>query len=103
MATVLIHNATVTDGSRRVRAWLQINGERIAGIGPGDVPPRILSGSDSVIDAGGALMLPGMIDSHVHFRQPGLTHKADIAGESLAAVAGGVTRSSICPIPCLRR
>lgn len=91
MATVLIHNATVADGSRRVRAWLQIDGERIAEIGPGDVPPRVLSASDSVVDAGGALMLPGMIDSHVHFRQPGLTHKADIAGESLAAVAGGVT------------
>ena len=43
------------------------------------------------IDADGMLLLPGVIDSHVHFREPGLTDKADIATESRAAVAGGVT------------
>lgn len=43
------------------------------------------------IDAGGQLLLPGLIDDHVHFREPGLTHKADIASESRAGVAGGVT------------
>lgn len=43
------------------------------------------------VDAGGAYLLPGAIDSHVHFREPGLTHKGDVASESLAAVAGGVT------------
>ncbi|MCQ2318762.1 MAG: dihydroorotase [Bacteroidales bacterium] len=45
----------------------------------------------NVIDATGLLLLPGAIDDHVHFREPGLTHKADIASESRAAVAGGVT------------
>jgi len=45
----------------------------------------------SIIDATGLLLLPGVIDDHVHFREPGLTHKADIATESRAAVAGGVT------------
>lgn len=44
-----------------------------------------------VIDARGMLLLPGVIDDHVHFRDPGLTHKADIASESRAAAAGGVT------------
>jgi dihydroorotase len=44
-----------------------------------------------VIDAGGKYLLPGIIDDHVHFREPGLTHKADIYTESKAAVAGGVT------------
>ncbi|MGN0033091.1 MAG: dihydroorotase, partial [Candidatus Limimorpha sp.] len=44
-----------------------------------------------VIDAKGKYLLPGAIDDHVHFREPGLTHKADIASESKAAVAGGVT------------
>jgi len=44
-----------------------------------------------IIDATGLLLLPGVIDDHVHFREPGLTHKADIASESRAAVAGGVT------------
>ena len=44
-----------------------------------------------VIDAEGKLLLPGAIDDQVHFREPGLTHKGDIASESRAAVAGGVT------------
>ena len=46
---------------------------------------------DEVIDATGCYILPGIIDDHVHFREPGLTEKADIATESLAAAAGGVT------------
>ena len=44
-----------------------------------------------VIDAGGKLLIPGMIDDQVHFREPGLTHKGDMATESRAAVAGGIT------------
>ena len=44
-----------------------------------------------VIDATGKYLIPGIIDEHVHFREPGLTHKADIYTESRAAVAGGVT------------
>ena len=47
--------------------------------------------NDKVIDAEGLHLLPGMIDDQVHFREPGLTHKGDIATESAAAVAGGIT------------
>ncbi|MCO4759420.1 MAG: dihydroorotase [Oceanospirillaceae bacterium] len=47
--------------------------------------------ADRVIDASGLHLLPGMIDDQVHFREPGLTHKGDIASESAAAVAGGIT------------
>ena len=47
--------------------------------------------STQVIDATGKYLIPGIIDEHVHFREPGLTHKADIYTESRAAVAGGVT------------
>ena len=47
--------------------------------------------STQVIDAKGKYLIPGIIDEHVHFREPGLTHKADIYTESRAAVAGGVT------------
>lgn len=54
----------------------------------------------TVIDAHGALLLPGVIDAHVHFREPGLTAKADIASESRAAVAGGVT--SVLDMPNVR-
>ncbi|MFA5782873.1 MAG: amidohydrolase family protein, partial [Bacteroidales bacterium] len=52
---------------------------------------KINSSNAHVIDAGGKYLLPGIIDDHVHFREPGLTHKADIYTESKAAVAGGVT------------
>ena len=44
-----------------------------------------------VIDAEGKFLIPGVIDDQVHFREPGLTHKGDIASESAAAVAGGIT------------
>lgn len=91
MSTTLIYNATLPDGPRRLRTWLLIRDERIADLGADEAPARYMALADSRVDAGGALMLPGMIDSHVHFREPGLTHKADIAGESRAAVAGGVT------------
>lgn len=46
---------------------------------------------DNVIDGRGCILLPGCIDAHVHFREPGLTHKADVATESRAALAGGIT------------
>jgi len=52
---------------------------------------------NKVIDAQGKFLIPGIIDTHVHFREPGLTHKADIRTESMAAVAGGVT--SYCDMP----
>ena len=44
-----------------------------------------------VIDAFGSYVIPGVIDDQVHFREPGLTHKADIESESKAAIAGGIT------------
>lgn len=50
-----------------------------------------LNSFDEVIDASGCYVLPGIIDDHVHFREPGLTQKADIDSESRAAAAGGVT------------
>ena len=68
------------------RASVLIEDETIAGIFTSDAPQ-----ADTVIDAAGRWLLPGVIDDHVHFRDPGLTHKADMATESLAAAAGGVT------------
>lgn len=88
MATLLIHNAELVSGEGRPvkGGWILVDGDRIAALGKGQLPE-----ADVVIDAGGDLIMPGMIDTHVHFRDPGLTHKADIASESAAAVAGGVT------------
>lgn len=88
MKTTLIHNAEIVSGEGRPvkGGWLLIAGERIADVGKGKLPE-----ADVVIDAEGDLLMPGMIDTHVHFRDPGLTHKADMASESAAALAGGVT------------
>ncbi|MDR1197907.1 MAG: dihydroorotase [Prevotellaceae bacterium] len=49
------------------------------------------TGADTIIDASDLILIPGIIDDHVHFREPGLTHKADIHSETAAAAAGGVT------------
>ena len=88
MSRTLIKNATVVNEDRMMRASVLIEGELIAGIYP-HITEEIKA--DTVIDADSRLLLPGAIDDHVHFRDPGLTHKADMATESLAAAAGGVT------------
>ena len=64
--------------------------DKIARVGKGD-PETELMKCELVINGDGRLLLPGVIDTHVHFRDPGLTHKGDMATESRAAVAGGVT------------
>jgi dihydroorotase len=88
--TILIKNAwTVNDGLGRCCSVAIENG-KISQIFRGEFR-GISDGYDEVIDAKGLILLPGAIDTHVHFREPGLTHKGDIASESRAAVAGGIT------------
>lgn len=89
MGTLLIHNAEVVVPSGRPlqKGWVLVADGRIAAVGKGAPLPA----ADVTVDAEGDLLMPGMIDTHVHFRDPGLTHKADIASESAAALAGGVT------------
>jgi len=87
MAGWLIKNAELVNEGRRFQADLRIRDQRIAEIG-GDLDARA---GEQVFDASRLWLLPGMIDDHVHFREPGYTAKADIASESRAAVAGGVT------------
>lgn len=84
---LLITNArTINEGEIREQDVL-IDGDRIDAIGSG-----LTAGADAmVIDAAGKFLMPGMIDDQVHFREPGLTHKGDIATESAAAAAGGIT------------
>ena len=86
MSRTLIKDAMVVNEGQMQRASVLIENETIAGIFTSDAPQ-----ADTVIDAAGMWLLPGVIDDHVHFRDPGLTHKADMASESLAAAAGGVT------------
>jgi dihydroorotase len=87
MADWLIRNAELVNQGRRFHADLRVRGDRIAEIG-GEL---VAHAGEQVFDAAGLWLLPGMIDDHVHFREPGYTAKADIASESRAAVAGGVT------------
>ena len=68
---------------------LLVNGERIEAVYAGENGPEV--SADQTIDASGCYVLPGVIDEHVHFREPGLTDKATIDSESCAAAAGGVT------------
>ena len=83
----LITNALLVNEGRTFHADVRIRDGRIAKI------ERSIAASDNeaVVDASGLWLLPGMIDSQVHFREPGLTHKGDLTSESRAAVAGGIT------------
>ena len=79
----IIKNATFAENGQVVD--VEIADERIVTTG------KVSATDAEVIDATGLLLLPGVIDDHVHFRDPGLTHKADMHTESCAAAAGGVT------------
>ena len=85
--TLLIANARLVNEGAVRDADVLVRGERIEKIAAGiEAPPGA-----EVIDAAGRYLLPGMIDDQVHFREPGLTAKGDIATESAAAAAGGIT------------
>lgn len=88
MMRTLIENGTIVNEGRSFLGDLVVDGEQIAEIYEGKAPRGIY---DQVIDASGCFVLPGVIDDHVHFREPGLTRKADIESESRAAAFGGVT------------
>ena len=87
---ILLHNGTIVNEGRSYRGYVAIEGDKIHRVGEGDPDARMMEQSQTV-DVQGDYILPGAIDDQVHFRDPGLTHKADIASESSAAVAGGVT------------
>ena len=83
----VIRDATLISNGRRSAQDMLIRGQRIEQIGG---PLRVRPGATE-IDAAGKWLLPGLIDDQVHFREPGPVYKGDIASESAAAVAGGVT------------
>lgn len=87
----LIHNATIINEGKSILGSVLIEGETIKTIyKENEVPVEIMNRSE-IIDATGLWLLPGVIDDQVHFREPGLTHKGDIASESRSAITGGVT------------
>ena len=86
MTDTLIINARLVNEDREFDADLRVRDGRIDAIG--SLSPRE---GETVVDAAGRRLLPGMIDDQVHFREPGMEYKADMATESAAAVAGGLT------------
>ena len=86
MASTLIKNALVVNEGKQFQGDVLIKSGRIEKINE-EIPVE----NHEAVDLQGNLLLPGIIDDQVHFREPGLTHKADIASESRAAVAGGIT------------
>ena len=85
----LIQGGTLVNEGLTFKGSIIVEDGRISQISEGYTTPE--ASFDEVIDASGCFVLPGIIDDHVHFREPGLTEKADIDTESRAAAAGGVT------------
>ncbi|MDR3127397.1 MAG: dihydroorotase [Tannerellaceae bacterium] len=91
MATVKwIRNALIFNEGRTFQGSVLLEGNRISAVQEGSFP-HDQQPDGEVIPAEGLWLLPGVIDDHVHFRDPGLTHKGDLQTETRAAVAGGVT------------
>ena len=96
MNLILIKNAQIVNEGQILKGDVLIKGDRIAEVGESI---SVKSSETRVIDADGFYLVPGMIDDQVHFREPGLTHKATIASESKAALAGGITSFIEMPNP----
>ena len=86
-ADLVIRNGWVVTPQETFRGGLAISGEKFVAIGTDETLPD----GKEVIDAKGKHVLPGLIDAHVHFREPGVTHKEDFGTGSTAAVCGGIT------------
>ena len=88
---ILIENAHIVNEGRITKGAVLVNNDTIDSIFKGEAPASVREKAAQVIDASDCWLLPGVIDDHVHFRDPGMTEKADFYTESCAAVAGGVT------------
>ena len=97
MTSTLIVNARLVNEGREFDGDLRFADGRIVEIGSG----LAARDGETLIDAAGRRLLPGMIDDQVHFREPGMEYKADMAIESAAAVAGGLTSFMDMPNTCL--
>jgi dihydroorotase len=86
MGKILLKNAVIINEGEKFESDLLISNDRIE-----KIAVNISAKEAEIIDLNGKYLIPGMIDDQVHFREPGLTHKANIYSESRAAVAGGIT------------
>ena len=86
MFDLILKNGTLVNEGKVFDSDIAIKGNRIE-----KIAASIDAESKNVIDLNGKYVIPGLIDDQVHFREPGLTHKGEIATESRAGLAGGVT------------
>ncbi len=89
MSTIIIEGGTLVNEESVFRGDILIRGDKIAALG--DISSENIEAGAQIIDASGLIVMPGVIDDQVHFREPGMTHKGTIFSESRAAAAGGVT------------
>ncbi len=93
MFDLVISGGLIVDDTASTIGSICVTDGKVAALaGPGETPP-----AREIIDAAGLIVLPGFVDAHVHFREPGLTHKEDFASGSAAAAAGGVTTVMVMP------
>lgn len=105
MGRTLLYNALIVNEGKSFKGCVTVCGTFIESVTPdsaltaeGEGSLEALKASaDTLIDCRGGMLMPGVIDTHVHFRDPGLTEKADMATESRAAIAGGVTSYTDMP------
>lgn len=88
---ILIENGTIVNENKRFQGAIVVENDCISEIIEGKEISTPRNIYDKIVDATGCFVIPGVIDCHVHFREPGLISKADIASESRAAAYGGVT------------
>ena len=86
-ADLVVKNGSIVTPEATLKGGVAIDGGKIVAIGADDTLPE----GKQTIDASGLHVLPGLIDAHVHFRDPGVTHKEDFSTGSTAAVCGGIT------------
>ncbi|MCF0175392.1 MAG: amidohydrolase family protein [Bacteroidales bacterium] len=89
MASILLRGGRIVSADRVFEGSVAVGGDRISKVFEGELPSP--EGYDRVVELCGRAVFAGGIDPHVHFREPGMTHKADIESESRAALLGGVT------------
>ena len=96
---MIIKNGILVDPSQGLEelGTLYLQNDRVSRIVPGEYAPAPEDEGEEILDASGKYVMPGLIDLHVHFRDPGQTYKEDIATGAAAAAAGGVT--TVCTMP----
>ena len=100
MGKTIIKNGTIVNDGEQFVGSIVIDGECIESIIRGELPEAEACTAQRIVDATGKWVLPGAIDDQVHFREPGLTHKAEIATESVAAAGNGIlSRNRIWQTP----